>query len=406
MSVEEYMDHCRKLALNDLKPTEKELQHGLELHKEAFVFDAYGFMPLAGDKCPRLDQLIKENAGRDELKQAYEEHIMNGAYESNPALRKKLAEVWEAAGVDCVFQNSGVEGNSIDGLLKRLSFYTYITDLMPELYERAVFPHQLPGIKERGHKALYMTTNGVPLPERLVSPQEALSHIGVFAKLGVRMMHLTYNRRNLIGDGCAEKSNAGLSDFGKMVIEEMNRTKVIPDVAHSGLQTSYDAAIVSRKPVVASHTVAGALSTHYRGKSDEVIEAIKKSGGYVGICAYPAFLQRDLTINSFLDHIDYVAKKFGVDHVAIGTDHGISISSWQPSGSSMPAGRHIWEQYWQNPAKDLTHEGLTPDHSDALTWTNWPLFTVGLVKRGYTDDEIRKIIGGNVLRVCQQTMEE
>ena len=62
MSVEEYMDHCRKLALNALKPTEKELQHGLELHKEAFVFDAYGFMPLAGDKCPRLDQLIKENA--------------------------------------------------------------------------------------------------------------------------------------------------------------------------------------------------------------------------------------------------------------------------------------------------------------------------------------------------------
>ena len=158
--------------------------------------------------------------------------------------------------------------------------------------------------------------------------------------------------------------------------------------------------------MVASHTVAGALSTHYRGKSDEVIEAIKKSGGYVGICAYPAFLQGDLTINSFLDHIDYVAKKFGVDHVAIGTDHGISISSWQPSGSSMPAGRHIWEQYWQNPAKDLTHTGMTPDHSDALTWTNWPLFTVGLVKRGYTDDEIRKIIGGNVLRVCQQTMEE
>ena len=406
MYIEEYMERCRQLALNDLKPTEKELQHGLELHKEAFVFDAYGFMPLAGDKCPRLDQLIREHAGRDELLLAYEEHMMNGAYESNPALRKALAEVWEYAGVDCVFQNSGVEGNSIDGLLKRLSFYTYITDLMPELYERAVFPSQLAGIKDRGHKALYMTTNGVPIPERLVSPQEALSHIGVFAKLGVRMMHLTYNRRNLIGDGCAEKSNAGLSDFGRMVIEEMNRTKVIPDVAHSGLQTSYDAAVVSRKPVVASHTVAGGLSTHYRSKSDKVIEAIKKTGGYVGICAYPAFLQGDLSFNVFLDHIDYVAKKFGVDHVAIGTDHGTCIQPWKPENGSLPPGRFIWEQYWQDREKDLTCEGLAADHFDALSWTNWPLFTVGLVKRGYTDEEIRKIIGGNVLRVCQETMAD
>ena len=406
MQIDEYMLHCRNLALQNLAPSEKELQHGLELHKDAFVFDAYGFMPLAGGKCPRLDQLIREHAGRDEILLAYEEFMMNGGYESDPALQKKLAEVWEYAGVDCVFQNSGEEGNSVTGLLKRLSFYTYITDLLPDLYERAVFPHQLPGIKERNHKALYMTTNGVPVPEHLVSPDEALSHIGVFAKLGVRMMHLTYNRRNLIGDGCAEKSNAGLSDFGRMVIEEMNRTKVIPDVAHSGLQTSYDAAKISRKPVVASHTVAGKLSTHYRSKSDEVIEEIKKSGGYVGICAYPAFLQNSLDLNTFLDHIEYVAKKFGVDHVAIGTDHGTCIKPWEPEEASLPPRRPIWEQYWQDREKDLSCEGLTAEHMNMLAWTNWPLFTVGLVKRGFTDEEIRKIIGGNVLRVCQETMEE
>lgn len=400
------MQYWRKLALERLQVPEKVLSHALELHQEAFVFDAYGFMPLGGGKSPRLEKLIEEHAGRDEILQAYEEFLMNGCFEKDPEMRKKLAEVWEYSGVDCVFQNSGEEGNSIEGLLKRLSHYTYITDLMPELYERAVFPSRLEEIKKRGHKCLYMTTNGVPVPERLVSAAEALSHIGIFAKLGVKMMHLTYNRRNLIGDGCAEISDAGLSDFGRMVVREMNRTKVIPDVAHSGLKTSYDAAKISGKPVVASHTVAGGLSTHYRSKSDEVIAAIKETGGYVGICAFPAFLQRSKDICAFLDHIDYVAKKFGVDHVAIGTDHGTSLGGVDLSGLSMPPRRPIWEQYWRNRTEDLTIEGVTEEDNLTLSWSNWPLFTVGLVQRGYTDEEVKKIIGGNVLRVCQETMED
>ena len=405
MSLTEKMQYWRRLALERLKPSEKELEHGLELHRESFVFDAYGFMPSGGGKCPRLEQLIKEHAGRDEIILAYEEFVKNSCFDNDPAMRRLLAQAWEFSGVDCNFQNSGQEGNSIAGLLARLSFHTYLSDSMPELYERAVYPSQLEGIRKRGHRALYMTTNGVPVPEHLVSPHEALSHIGIFAKLGVRMMHLTYNRRNLIGDGCAEKSDAGLSDFGRMVIAEMNRTGVIPDVAHSGLKTSYDAAVCSRRPVVASHTVAGALSTHYRGKSDEVIEAIKKSGGYVGICAFSAFLQRSRDINAFLDHIDYVARKFGADHVAIGTDNGISLAPVDLSGLSLPPGRPIWEQYWRDREKDLSCEGLTEEDSLTLAWTNWPLFTVGLVQRGYSDEEIKKIIGGNVLRVCCETLE-
>ncbi|OAM90080.1 dipeptidase [Termitidicoccus mucosus] len=103
------------------------------------------------------------------------------------------------------------------------------------------------------------------------------------------MMHLTDNRRNLPGDGCAESADGGLSEFGRAVIAEMNWVGIIPDVAHSGLRTSMEAAQCSKKPVVASHTVAGALSRHYRGKTDEVIREIVKTGGYVGICAVPRF---------------------------------------------------------------------------------------------------------------------
>ena len=296
----------------------------------------------------------------------------------------------------------GEEGNDIEQLIKRLACYTHVTDMLPELYERVVFPEQLAGLRERGKKALYMTTNGVPLPSKLFSVEDALTYIGVFFKLGIRMMHLTYNRRNLIGDGCAEAANGGLSAFGREVIAEMNRVGVIPDVAHSGLRTSYDAAKCSKKPVVASHTVAGGLSTSGRAKSDEVIQAIKESGGFVGICAHPPFLQNEMNIKTFIDHIDYVARKFGVDHVAIGTDHGHNVGNLVQSEIVFPEYRTIWESLWEGISHSI--KGLQ-DEYDSMAWVNWPMFTVGLVQRGYSDEEIRKIIGGNVLRVCRESVE-
>lgn len=388
-----------KLALDILQPSGKELEHGLELHRNSFVFDAYGFTPSGGGKNERLDQLIREHASREEITYANEDFFKNQAFK-NPEMRRLLAEAWETAGVDCVFQNSGVEGNDIENLLKRLGSFTAVTDRLTDFYERAVFPDQLEGIRKRGHKALYMTTNGVPISAKGISTAEALLHIGVFFNLGVRMMHLTYNRRNLIGDGCAEAANGGLSDFGRQVIKEMNRVGVIPDVAHSGQRTSLEAALCSEKPVVASHAVAGGLSTHCRAKSDEVIAAIKKTGGYVGICAYPWFLQRDMTIKAFLDHIEYVARTFGADHVAIGTDHGIQLAPVETS-EKMPPARPIWENYW----RPGDHHGtVTADQFNSMAWTNWPLFTVGLVQRGFSDEEIQKIIGGNVLRVCRESL--
>jgi membrane dipeptidase len=250
---------------------------------------------------------------------------------------------------------------------------------------------------------MYMTTNGVPLPDKMISVAESLQLIGVFFRLGVRMMHLTYNRRNLIGDGCAEAADAGLSDFGKEVIWEMNRVGVIPDAAHSGQKTTYDAAKISRKPLVVSHSAAGALSTHYRAKSDEVIEAVKNSGGFVGVCGHPPFLQRSMDLNAMLDHIEYIARKFGVDHVAIGTDNGFGLAPVD-IGCDFPSYRPILEQFWTPPGAG--YELMTEAQYDSVNWMNWPLFTVGLVQRGFSDEEIRKIIGGNVLRVITETLEK
>ena len=391
----------RALALKMLQPTQKELEHGLELHHNSFVFDAYGFMPGGGGKAERLEQIIAENGSRDERSAAREEFSSNLAFFQNPAMKKMLREAFEFSGVDCIFQNAGVEGNDVERMLKRLSCFTLLTDREEDLFERAVFPEKLEGIRQRGHKALYLTTNGVPLSSKLVSAEEALEHIAVFFRLGGRMMHLTYNRRNLIGDGCAEKANGGLSDFGRMVIAEMNRVGIIPDVAHSGQRTSLEAALYSKRPVVASHTVAGRLSTHFRAKSDEVIEAIKRSGGYVGICCIPRFLGGSSNICAFLDHIEYVARKFGVDHVAIGTDRSTTLAPCEFSGTPAPS-RRIWESYWPDPGDGGSK--VTEEQFNSLMWLNWPCFTVGLVQRGFSDAEIQKIIGGNVLRVVKESL--
>jgi hypothetical protein len=166
--------------------------------------------------------------------------------------------------------------------------------------------------------------------------EEELRHIRVFFQLGCRMMHLTHNRRNPIGDGCAEPANAGLSDFGRAVVQEMNRVGTIVDVAHSGWQTCLDAARASKRPVVVSHSCAWALNHHHRCKPDEVIRAVVDTGGTMGITNVPAFLGTKGDIGTMLDHIDYVAGKFGVDHVTIGTDRAYVSSAAERENLKIP----------------------------------------------------------------------
>jgi membrane dipeptidase len=213
------------------------------------------------------------------------------------------------------------------------------------------------------------------------------------------MMHMTYNRRNMIGDGCAEPSNAGLSDFGRAAVAEMNRVGVIADVAHSGWRTSFETAKASKMPMVASHSGAAEVNRHIRCKPDEVIRAIADTGGYVGVCCIPSFLGRTGDINAFFDHIDYITKRFGADHVAIGTD--VAYVPETPAGRKIPSrpSRTRFEYFWPPDAF-----ANYPRQHRSLDWTNWPLFTVGLVKRGYSDSDIQKIIGGNVLRVARAVL--
>lgn len=392
--------HARKVALNILKPTPKQLEHGLQLHADSLVFDSYGFAPRAAIDGDKLAAAINAHASTTELQDLREDMGMTRCV-TDPAEQREFKEAFDASGVTCIFQNAGEEGQDPLRLIKRLARFTYTTDMLADFVPKAVTPDDIVQAKKEGRHCLYLTGNGVPLTQQWETTTDEMKYMRIFFQLGIRMMHMTYNRRNMLGDGCAEPANAGLSDFGRTVVGEMNRLGIIPDVAHSGWQTSLETAQISKKPVVASHTTCASLHHHIRSKPDNVIKAIADTGGLIGICCIPRYLGGDGNISVLLDHIDYVVKKFGVDHIAIGTD--VSYTSRNSALENRkvpkaPRSRTPWRSLW--PADNYQE---TPEMRTSVSWTNWPLFTVGLVQRGYSDADIQKIIGGNMLRVCQQS---
>jgi membrane dipeptidase len=400
----ETIRQARESALAVLKPSPKDLGHGLELHANSLVFESYGFAPRSAPDGDKIRVAMEEGASDAELNDLREEMTMT-RYAIDAIERKEFLEAFRSAGVTCIFQNAGEEGNDPLRLIKRLARFTFATDLLRGELFKAVTPDDIVAAKQQNRLCLYFTANGVPLRQRWDQVRDELAYIRVFQQLGIRMMHLTYNRRNPIGDGAGEPSDGGLSDFGRAVVAELNRLGIIVDVAHSGWRTSLEAAKASKQPMVASHTTAAALHRHIRSKPDEVIRAICDTGGLVGMCCISEFLGDEGDINTFLDHIDYVAKKFGVDHVAIGTDiayesrHAAAerakISTRGGAKRTAPG----WEGLWPEGS-------LTGKAHPSLAWTNWPLFTVGLVQRGHSDEAIQKILGGNVLRVARAVRQQ
>lgn len=389
----------REAALAVLKPSERDLQHGLELHANSLVVESYGFSPRSAVDGAALRRAIDAGASGLEIEDLYVEMLLKRVAD-DPSQRQEYLDAWRASGVTCVLQNAGEEGSSPMRLLKRLAYCTYLTDALRGVVSRAAFPGDIEAAKKQNRHCLYMTGNGVPLAQEWSSTEGELAHIRLFFQLGIRMMHLTYNRRNVLGDGCAEPANGGISELGRAAIAEMNRVGVIVDVAHSGWRTSLEAAKASGKPMVASHTSAVEIHRHIRAKPDEVIRAIADSGGYVGVYSVAGFLGRSRDLNAMLDHIEYLVKRFGAGHVAIGTDlayiPGSAAAEHQKMGRR-PMERPRYEALWPEGALD------TKAHP-SLAWVNWPMFTVGMVQRGISDSDIQRILGGNVMRVARAVL--
>jgi membrane dipeptidase len=211
---------------------------------------------------------------------------------------------------------------------------------------------------------------------------------------GLRSLMLTYNLMDCVGVGCTERVDAGLSRFGIDVVKHCNRIGMIVDVSHCGPATTLDACLHSTKPVNANHTSARGVYDHARGKSDEALRAIAATGGVIGVVAVPAFITDEgvATIEHMLDHIDYIARLVGWQHVAIGTDWPLQapVEIQREVLAPNRADTGFREEDRLDVTKTLN--GFT----DCRDLKN---ITRGLVKRGYDDEQIRAILGENALRV-------
>ncbi len=215
---------------------------------------------------------------------------------------------------------------------------------------------------------------------------------------GVRQVQLTYNTRNLIGDGCTERTDAGLSDFGVAVVQRLNELGVLIELSHCGRRTTLDAAAVSTRPVAAAHTAARSLHDIPRNKRDDELRAVAATGGVVGVLAIPSFVTEkpQATIEDVLNHIDYIVNLIGVEHVGIGTDRGVSLETatreeyyaWLASLNFKPEVNPPW-----------------PPGVDGLSCAaDTPFLAEGLLRRGYDDAAVRRILGENFLRLYEQTI--
>lgn len=368
--------------------------YGRELKYASFDFG------LSKDQEQRALDLHKKSIVFDNLSPAYfiDSYLKVLAEAGITVIQKTIDHVDPITAIRGIFQWNNT--------LKRNQDYAFgpVTRL-DEIYEA----------KEQGKTAyIYGFQN------TLAFGYEEIQWVKLFYDLGIRIVQLAHNWRNMVAEGCGECPNprptragsprigtdTGLSQYGEAVVDELSRLGVIVDVSHLGDRSSMDA-IERAKIVVASHANARSVCGNMRNKTDECLKALAEKDGVVGVCALSSMVKWTKaeegvrpTINDPLDHVDYLADLIGVDYVGVGFDH---IDLWPPEKQAdlVLGAPHL---YGKTYPMEGTTRGIFPYPEGIDSEVQFLNFTRGLVARGYSDDEIRKIIGLNWMRVYKKVL--
>jgi len=223
--------------------------------------------------------------------------------------------------------------------------------------------------------------------------------LSVFKRLGLRIMQPTYYEQNLLGEGCGERTNGGLTRLGLAVVEEMNRLGMVIDCSHCGDQVTLDLIKYSKNPILATHSNARSMFKHVRNKTDEIIKALANKGGVIGMVAWSPFceIRKGVRpgVEDVLDIVDYVVKLVGPDHVGFGLDLNpyTTLEAYTK-----------WAQHYPElrPKGGYYERTIFTNKAGVDDITRFPELTMGLITRGYSDQDIEKILGLNFMRVFKE----
>ena len=280
---------------------------------------------------------------------------------------------------------------AFDLALDDLLAYDHHIAAHPDVFLKATRAADADRALREGKLALYyMLQNAAPLQDRL-------NRIDVLHALGVRALQLTYNHQNLLGAGCRERGDNGLTELGREAIARMNAIGMLVDTSHANMRTMRGAVAASTRPTIVSHTACVAVHPHIRNTTDENLRAVADGGGVIGICQIRPFLtdQKRNNLAAYFEHLDHAVQVAGVEHVCIGSDR----------------------DHRRIPDTPEELEQLKREEGAQFSDADWPLFLEALNgprrmevvrdelgRRGYRAADAEKILGQNLRRAYRDAI--
>lgn len=375
-------------------PSDEQLDRARSLHESGFTFD---FVPMGGPivMSMRHEAIMRRELARGASLGATLRAMMNdrlAEVDEIPETRRLLADTWRRSGVKTIQATLGgieVDPCGWDAIVRDLAWYAHaerVSGMLKICRSSAELAHAAAG----GVLGVLLGTQDAGWCD------SRLERLETAYQAGLRVLQLTYNQRNVFGDGCSEPANAGLSRLGEALVRRAGELGVIVDVSHCGDRTGVDAIRTSRRPIAVTHAACRALNPHPRAKPDDFLRALRDGGGYLGIVAIPAFLRPDeenAAVGDMVRHVEHAATIVGIENVGIATDWG-GVTPDMP-GELAEATRQAFIRAGFKP-QELPRIGASPAGFQA--WTEWPRITAALLHAGFSEETVRGLIGGNWLR--------
>jgi len=385
--------------------TQQQKKRAGELHYSNFVFDYYPQgIPLVIDE--QVKEYVAENLARGVdgaailagFHDLYLKEMESGSARGT-RIKQQLEKSLEKSGVNCIAITMGnpsrplMDLNNITTAIawwKRFfgTFDGMVECHTPEEVEKSYVNKKV--------SALFCLQDGGCIGENI-------NLLEILYNEGVRFIQVSFNKANAIGHGSTESKEKGLTEFGKKVVEKMNALRMVVDVSHCNYQTTLDAIRSSEKPVMVTHSSCKSVFTHDRAKTDEEIKALAENNGFFGVLLVPSFLSANPRpdFDIVIKHLRHAISIMGIDRVGIGSDWGL----WSPD---VP--EELTEAMIQSAIKNLGLSkkmnlvaGVAP--GEMKDYSDMYMVTEALVGAGFSDEQIKQIIGENFMDFWKRAVD-